>query len=61
MTDLTFLSGTDAEANLKKGQLAGMWLGRAEVQAILPNSLTNQHFVQKLETTAGVTLETKAR
>ena len=38
MTDLAFLSGTDAEANLKKGQLAGMWLGRAEVHAILPNS-----------------------
>ena len=56
ITDLQFLSGTDTEVDPKKTQLAGIWLGRAEVQAILPNSLTNQQFVQKLESTAGVTL-----
>ncbi len=56
MTDLAFLSGTDAEVNVKKSQLAATWLGRPEVQVILPNSLTNQQFVQKLENTAGVTL-----
>ncbi|HEX7335245.1 MAG TPA: S8 family serine peptidase [Pyrinomonadaceae bacterium] len=56
MTDLQFLTGTDAEVNTKKTQLAGTWLGRPEVQAILPNSMTNQQFVQKLENTAGVTL-----
>ena len=56
MSDLAFLSGTDAEANVKKSQLAGIWLGRPEVQAILPNSMTNQQFVQKLESTAGVIL-----
>jgi len=44
--------GTDQ----KKDQLAVDWLARGEVQAILPNSLTNQQFVQKLETIAGVTL-----
>jgi len=56
ITDVLSLSGTDAELNAKKDQLAAAWLGRAEVQAILPNSLSNQQFVQKLETTAGVTL-----
>ena len=56
MNDLLFLSGTDAEVNVKKDQLAGTWLGRAEVQAILPNSMSNQLFVQKLGNTAGVTL-----
>jgi len=56
IADLGTLTGTDAEVNVKKSQLAATWLGRAEVQAILPNSLTNQQFVQKLETTAGVTL-----
>jgi len=57
VTDLASLSApTDAEVNVKKNQLATAWLLRAEVQAILPNSLTNQQFVQKLESTAGVTL-----
>lgn len=56
MTDFSFVSVSDAELNTKKDQLAATWLGRAEVQAILPNSLTNQQFVQKLESTAGVTL-----
>ena len=56
INDLQFLTGTDAEVNTKKTQLAGTWLGRPEVQAILPNSMTNQQFVQKLENTAGVTL-----
>jgi Subtilase family len=57
MTDLLFVSvPTEAEVNLKKDQLAAAWLGRSEVQAILPNSLSNQQFVQKLESTAGVTL-----
>jgi subtilisin family serine protease len=58
--DLAFLSGTDAEANFKKGQLAAAWLGRAEVQAILPNSLSNQQFVQKLESIAGVILSNES-
>jgi hypothetical protein len=31
-------------------------MGRTEVQSILPSSLTNQQFVQRLETIAGVTL-----
>lgn len=56
MADLLFLSVPDAEIDLKKTQLAAAWLGRPEVQAILPNSLTNQQFVQKLESTAGVIL-----
>lgn len=57
MADVLFLSApTEAETNLKKDQLAAAWLGRAEVQAILPNSLSNQQFVQKLESTVGVTL-----
>lgn len=54
--DLAFLSGTDAQVDVKKTQLADAWLVRPEVQAILPNRLTNQQFVQKLESTAGVTL-----
>ena len=55
VTDLQSLSApTDAEVDVKKSQLASDWLGRAEVQAILPNSLTNQQFVQKLESTAGI-------
>ena len=56
MTDVAFLSVPDAELNAKKDQLAAAWLGRTEVQAILPNSMTNQQFVEKLELTAGVTL-----
>ena len=56
MTDFTFLAVSDAELNAKKDQLAAAWLERPEVQAILPNSLSNQQFVQKLEMTAGVTL-----
>jgi hypothetical protein len=56
IADLGTLIGTDAEVNVKKSQLAAAWLGRPEVQAILPNSLTNQQFVQKLGSTAGVTL-----
>jgi hypothetical protein len=54
MTDVLSLSGPDAELSGKKDQLAATWLGRAEVQAILPNCLTNQQFVQKLEMIAGV-------
>jgi PKD repeat protein len=57
MADLGYLSAsTDAETNIRKDQLAAAWLARTEVQPILPGSLTNQQFVQKLETTAGVTL-----
>jgi len=55
ITDLQFLSGTDAQVDPKKTQLAGTWLGRAEVNAIL-GSLSNAAFVQKLEDTAGVAL-----
>jgi hypothetical protein len=54
-TDLATLSGTDAEVDVKKTQLAEAWLARPEVQTIL-GGLTNQQFVQKLETIAGVTL-----
>ena len=53
MTDVSFLSVPDAELNAKKDQLAADWLGRAEVQTILPSSLSNQQFVQKLEFIAG--------
>lgn len=60
MTDLQFLSGTDAEVDAKKTTLASNWLGRAEVQAILPASLTSQQFVDKLEATAGVPLSNKS-
>ena len=52
----TFLAVSNAELNAKKDQLAAAWLERSEVQAILPNSWSNQQFVQKLEMTAGVTL-----
>lgn len=37
MTDVAFLSVPDAELNAKKDQLAADWLGRSEVQAILPS------------------------
>ena len=60
ITDLQFLTGTDAEVNTKKTQLAGTWLARPEVQAILPSSMTNTQFVQKLGMTAGVTLTNEA-
>ena len=39
-----------------KDQLANAWLQRSEIQQKLPSSLTNQQFVQALESTAGVTL-----
>src|SRR3989440_313298 len=39
-----------------KDQLANAWLQRSEIQQKLPSSLTNQQFVQTLESTAGVTL-----
>ena len=54
--DWVTLTGTDAEVDVKKTQLAETWLGRSEVQTILPSSMSNQQFVQKLELTAGVTL-----
>jgi hypothetical protein len=53
MTDVSFLSVPDADLSAKKDQLAADWLGKAEVQAILPSSLSNQQFVQKLEFIAG--------
>ena len=54
IADLQFIAGsTDAQVNLLKTTLALAWLQRSEVQAILPSSLTNQQFVQKLESTAG--------
>jgi subtilisin family serine protease len=57
IADLQFISApTDAQVNLLKSLLATAWLGRSEVQQILPGSLTNTQFVQKLESTAGVTL-----
>jgi len=59
MADLAELSTPNDDPALtdqKKNQLAADWLGRTEVQAILPGSLSNQQFVQKLESTAGVTL-----
>ena len=42
--------------NTLKDQLAAAFLQRAEIQPILPNSMNNQQFVQKLESIAGVTL-----
>jgi hypothetical protein len=59
MADLAELSTPNDDPGLteqKKNQLAAAWLGRTEVQAIVPGSLSNQQFVQKLESTAGVTL-----
>ena len=59
LDDLFMLSTPNDDPLLteqKKDQLASVWLGRAEVQAILPGSLSNQQFVQKLESIAGVTL-----
>jgi subtilisin family serine protease len=60
ITDLQFISApTDPEVNLRKSQLAAAWLLRPEVLAILPNSMSNQAFVEKLESTAGVPLANK--
>ena len=56
VTDWLFLAVPDADLNAKKDELAALWLGRTDVQAILPSSLSNQQFVEKLELTAGVTL-----
>ena len=59
MDDLATLSTPNDDPLLtdqKKDQLASKWLARTEVLAILPGSLSNQQFVQKLESTAGVTL-----
>jgi hypothetical protein len=59
LADLALLSTPNDDPVLteqKKDQLAGVWLGRGEVQALLPSSLSNQQFVQKLESIAGVTL-----
>jgi hypothetical protein len=59
MADLATLSTPNDDpvlTNQKKDQLASAWLARSEVQAILPSSLSNQQFVQKLESIAGVTL-----
>ncbi|HEX6716883.1 MAG TPA: SBBP repeat-containing protein [Pyrinomonadaceae bacterium] len=59
MADLATLSTLNDDPVLtdqKKHQLASAWLARTEVQAILPSSLSNQQFVQKLESIAGVTL-----
>ena len=57
VTDLQFIAeSSDAQVNLLKSLLATTWLLRPEVQTILPNSLSNTQFVQKLESTAGVTL-----
>jgi hypothetical protein len=53
IADFVPLTGTDAEVSVKKDQLADTWMGRPEVQAILPSSLSNQQFVQKLESIAG--------
>jgi subtilisin family serine protease len=55
INDLNFIAApTDAQVNLLKTTLAIEWLGRSEVQAILPSAPSD--FVLKLETTAGVTL-----
>jgi subtilisin family serine protease len=60
IADLQFIAGTtDAQVNLLKSLLTVAWLQRPEVLAILPNSLSNQAFVQKLEDTAGVPLANK--
>jgi hypothetical protein len=56
VTDWLSLAVPDADLNAKKDQLAADWLLRSEVQAILPSSLSNQLFVQKLGLTAGVPL-----
>jgi Tol biopolymer transport system component len=59
MADLATLSTLNDDPVLtdqKKEQLTSAWLARTEVESILPSSLSNQQFVQKLESIAGVTL-----
>lgn len=59
MADLATFSTPNDDlvlTNQNKDQLASAWLARSEVQAILPSSLSNQQFVQKLESIAGETL-----
>lgn len=60
LTDWLFLAVPDSELNAKKDELADMWLDRSEVQAILPDGMSNAAFVQKLEQTAGVTLTNRS-
>jgi subtilisin family serine protease len=56
IADLNLIPGPDAQVSAQKTLLAVAWLGRSEVQAILPSNLSPSDFVAKLETTAGVTL-----
>lgn len=56
-SELAFITApTASETNLKKDQLAAGFFQKAGFAQILPGSLTNQQFVQKLESIAGVTL-----
>jgi hypothetical protein len=59
IADLASISTANDDAALTdalKDQLAVAWLQRTEIQQKFPSSLTNQEFVQKLESTAGVSL-----
>lgn len=57
IADLNFIAGSnDAQVNLLKTTLALAWLQRDEVKQKLPSGISNAEFVQRLETTAGVTL-----
>jgi hypothetical protein len=59
LTDLQSISDPNddkAAVSARKDALTVAWLQRKEVQQKLPDSLTNDQFVKKLESTAGVTL-----
>jgi hypothetical protein len=66
ITDLTSVSTPNDDPALteqKKDALAVAWLQRAEIQALFPSAptMSNTQFVQKLESTAGVTLPNEAQ
>jgi subtilisin family serine protease len=56
IADMNLLPGPDALVSAQKTALALNWLGRPEVQAILPSNLSPADFVTRLENKAGVTL-----
>jgi len=56
IADLNLIPGPDALVSAQKTALALNWLGRSEVQAILPSNLSPTDFVTRLENKAGVTL-----
>jgi hypothetical protein len=59
IADLADISNDAAPIDTLKDQLAVNWLQRTEIQQKF-GSLTNQQFVQKLESTAGVSLTSES-